>query len=131
MTALRGYAQVCVLGPRPSAYKATSDQSATAGAIDVTRRIGEAFASVCTPRCPKVGIYNNPTARSAMVFASPPTARIVYAPSFWTAVATRYGENALLGAIAHQYGHIIDSVALGTWMNVNWSPELRADAWAG
>jgi hypothetical protein len=33
--------------------------------------------------------------------------------------------------MTHEYGHAIDSVAAGTWMMLEWSPELRADAWAG
>jgi hypothetical protein len=48
-----------------------------------------------------------------------------------TTVNERYGEDALIGIIAHEYGHVIDAVSIGSWMNTNWTPELRADAWAG
>lgn len=131
MSALPAYGQVCILGPRPSAYRANLDQSATASATEITIRVGEAFRTTCTPKCPTVGLFSNSTARYAMVFTSPGAVKIVYAPTFWTAVSTRYGDDGLIGLTAHEYGHVIDSVSIGTWMLVDWSPELRADAWAG
>ena len=131
VAALPVYGQVCILGSRPSAYRPNLDQNATASAAEMTRRIGEAFKATCAPKCPTVGVFSNATARDAMVFTSQGGTKIVYAPTFWTAASTRYGDDALIGLIAHEYGHVIDSVSVGTWMMVAWSPESRADAWAG
>jgi hypothetical protein len=55
----------------------------------------------------------------------------VYAPQFFTAVYEKYGDGAIIAIIAHEYGHAMDEVYPANWMKSGWSPELRADAWAG
>ena len=124
-------AQVCTLGARPTAYKSNLDQTGNTTATEIMQRIGAGFTAVCAPKCPTVAIFSNPTARNALVFASPSSMKIVYSPTFFTAVTGQYGDDGLIGVVAHQYGHVIDSVAMGSWMNVAWTTELRADAWAG
>jgi hypothetical protein len=126
-----GRGQVCALGVRPTTYKTNFDQTPNVRATDITKRIADGFTAVCAPKCPTVAIFSNTTARNALVFASPSSMKIVYSPTFFSAVSAQYGDDGLIGLVAHEYGHIIDSVAIGSWMNVAWTPELRADAWAG
>ena len=51
-----------------------------------TQRIGEAFTSVCAPKCPTVEVFRNSTAPNALTFASPGQMKIVYSPPFFTTV---------------------------------------------
>lgn len=126
-----GQGQVCALGIGSPSYRPNLDRDPNAIAAAITKRIGEAFTSVCTPKCPIVSIFDNPTAPNALAFAAPPLMKIVYSPTFFTTVSKRYGGDAFLGIVAHEYGHVIDAVSLGSWMSADWPPELRADAWAG
>ncbi len=125
------FGQVCALGVRPTAYRSSFDQAPNTRATDITQRVADGFKAVCAPKCPTVAIFSNTTARNALVFASPGAMKIVYSPTFFSTVDARYGDDGFIGLVAHEYGHIIDSVAIGSWMNLAWTPELRADAWAG
>ena len=50
---------------------------------------------------------------------------------FFTNVYDTYGDAGILAILAHEVGHAIDGASKAPWMKSNWSPELRADAWAG
>ena len=99
--------------------------------MKIVQEIGDAFTPVCAPKCPTATVFRNSTAPNALTFVSLGSMKIVYSPTFFVTISKRYGSDGLVGIIAHEYGHIIDAVSLGTWMNTNWTPELRADAWAG
>jgi hypothetical protein len=107
------------------------DQDADASAADITRKVGEAFTPVCTPKCPTVAVFRNSTAPNASTFVAAGSMKIVYSPAFFTTLNNRYGNDGVIGIIAHEYGHVIDAVNVGSWMLNTWTPELRADAWAG
>lgn len=123
--------QVCALGQGGAQYKRTLDQNAGQNVVVLIQSVGAAFSDVCAPKCPAVTVFANSTAPNALTFTAAGQTRIVYAPSFFRLLSERYGEGAPVGIAAHQYGHIIDAVSLGSWMNTDWTPELRADAWAG
>ena len=66
-----------------------------------------------------------------MLVVTDDQAKIVYAPQFFAAVYDNYGDGAIIAIIAHEYGHALDESSPGAWMKSDWTPELRADAWAG
>jgi len=90
-----------------------------------------ALSPTCSPKCPQIAIYRNATAPNAMLVVSADQAKFVYAPQFFTAVYDKYGDGAIIAIIAHEYGHALNEVYPASWMNSSWTPELRADAWAG
>jgi len=57
--------------------------------------------------------------------------KLVYKPAFFTNVYDKYGDGGILALMAHEVGHAIDGAMPAPWMKTNWTPELRADAWAG
>jgi hypothetical protein len=122
---------VCALGSGASSYNAYSDQRPTSDTMQLAARVNAAFEPVCSPRCPAIAVFRNATAPNAMLIADADQAKIVYAPQFFTAVYEKYGDGAIIAIIAHELGHALDETAPASWMNRTWTPELRADAWAG
>jgi Zn-dependent protease with chaperone function len=125
------HGQVCALGYGAAAYNPYLDQNATAAAMELAARVNEAFSTICAPNCPAVGLFRNPTVPNAMMIPGPGPMRVVYSPQFLTDTYRRYGEEAVIGILAHEYGHAMDFVTPAIWMNNSWTRELRADAWAG
>ena len=66
-----------------------------------------------------------------MLVVTADQAKFVYAPQFFSAVYEKYGDGAIIAFIAHEYGHALNEVHPASWMKSDWTPELRADAWAG
>ncbi len=122
---------ICALGSGASSYDAKADQRPTGDAMQLAGRMNAALSPTCSPQCPQIAIFRNPTAANAMLVVTPDQAKFVYAPQFFSAVYDRYGDGAIIAIIAHLYGHALDEVHPASWMNSGWSPELRADAWAG
>lgn len=122
---------VCSLGMGGSGYNPYLDQGATPYALEFANRVNQAFTSICSPNCPSVLLVRNVSVPNAMMVANGPAMKIVYSPQFLTGVNNQFGEDAIVGIIAHEYGHAIDAVTPATWMNGSWGRELRADAWAG
>ena len=122
---------LCALGAGASSYDAKADQRPTGDAMQLAGRMNSALAPTCRPQCPQIAIYRNATAANAMLVVTADQAKFVYAPQFFTAVYDRYGDGAIIAIIAHEYGHALDEVHPASWMKSDWSPELRADAWAG
>jgi hypothetical protein len=122
---------ICALGPGARAYDAKSDQRPTADAMQLAKRMNAALAPICTPQCPEIGIYRNPTAPNAMLVVTGDQAKFVYAPQFFSAVYDQYGDGAIIAMIAHEFGHALAEVHPVDWIKSDWAPELRADAWAG
>ncbi|MGP0070555.1 MAG: hypothetical protein ACLPWF_01295 [Bryobacteraceae bacterium] len=122
---------LCALGSGASSYDAKADQRPTGDAMQLAGRMNSALAPTCRPQCPQIAIYRNATAANAMLVVTADQAKFVYAPQFFSAVYDRYGDGAIIAIIAHEYGHALDEVHPASWMKSDWSPELRADAWAG
>jgi hypothetical protein len=121
---------VCALGPGTAAYNPASDQRPTADAMEMAASLSSAMSSICSPKCPEIPIFRNPTAANVMLVFGSGGAKVVYAPTFFQSVYDNYGEGALIGVMAHEYGHALDEIypqKFGT----GGTPELRADAWAG
>jgi hypothetical protein len=122
---------ICALGSGASSYDAKADQRPTSDAMQLAGRMNAALSPTCSPKCPQIAIFRNTTAPNATLVVSADRAKFVYAPQFFTAVYDRYGDGAIIAIIAHEYGHALDEVYPASWMKSGWTPELRADAWAG
>jgi hypothetical protein len=122
---------LCALGPGAAAYDAKADQRPTGDAMQLAGRMNAALSPTCTPQCPQIAIYRNPTAANAMLVVTADQAKFVYAPQFFDAVYDKYGDGAIIAMIAHLYGHALNEMHPASWMKSEWTPELRADAWAG
>jgi hypothetical protein len=122
---------LCALGSGASSYDAKADQRPTADAMQLAARMNAALAPTCTPQCPQIAIFRNPTAANAMLVVTGDEAKFVYAPQFFTAIYDKYGDGAIIAIIAHQYGHALNEMHPANWMKNEWTQELRADAWAG
>jgi hypothetical protein len=121
---------ICALGPGASAYNASSDQRPTGDAMEMARRMNAAFTPLCSPKCPEIAVFRNPTAANAMLVVTPDQAKFVYAPKFFQTVYDNYGDGAIIAIIAHEFGHALDEIYPARFKNSG-TPELRADAWAG
>ena len=122
---------ICALGSGASAYDPNADERPSGDAMQLAGRMNAALSPNCLPKCPQIAIYRNPTAPNAMLVVTADQAKFVYAPQFFTAVYDKYGDGAIIAIIAHEYGHALAETVPAPWMNNNWNPELRADAWAG
>jgi len=121
---------VCALGPSAS-YSAASDQRPSPDAMQLAGRVNAALTPICSPNCPAIAVFRNTTAPRAMLIAANGQAKIVYEPQFFSMLYDNYGDGAIIAIIAHELGHALDETAPAAWMNRSWSPELRADTWAG
>ena len=121
---------VCALGPSAASYNASSDQRPTPDAMELVGRVNAALAPACLPNCPAIAVFRNTTAAKAMLVLANGQARIVYDPQFFSMVYDNYGDGAIIAIIAHEFGHALAETVPAAWMNSNWTPELRADAWA-
>jgi hypothetical protein len=99
--------------------------------MQLAGRMNAALSPTCTPQCPQIAIFRNPTAPNAMLVVTADQAKFVYAPQFFAAVYDKYGDGAIIAIVAHLYGHALNEVHPASWMKSDWTPELRADAWAG
>lgn len=100
--------------------------------MELAGQVNAALTPICRPNCPVIAVFRNTTAANAMLIAaSNGDAKIVYAPQFFTTIYEAYGDGAVLSVIAHELGHALSETAPVAWMRGNWSPEQRADAWAG
>jgi hypothetical protein len=122
---------ICALGSSASSYDAKGDERPTGDAMQLAGRMNAALSPTCTPQCPQIAIFRNPTAPNAMLVVTADQAKFVYAPQFFAAVYDKYGDGAIIAIVAHLYGHALNEVHPASWMKSDWTPELRADAWAG
>jgi hypothetical protein len=121
---------LCAFGPSVGQYKASSDERPTGDAMTELRQLNAALQPVCSPRCPQIEILRNPTAANVMLIATSDQAKIVYAPQFFQSLYDGYGDGAVIGVLAHEFGHALDELIPGKFGRGG-TPELRADAWAG
>ncbi len=86
---------------------------------------------VCGTNCPEVVLFRNTTASNVMLIADAGRAKIVYNPTFITSVYDHYGDAGVQAVMAHEIGHALDDALGAAWIQKSWTPELRADSWAG
>jgi hypothetical protein len=122
---------VCALGPSAASYNASQDQRPSPDAMQLAGGVNAALTPMCAPNCPAIAVFRNPTAANAMLVVANGQAKIVYQPQFFSMVYDNYGDGAIIAIVAHELGHALNETAPAAWMNSSWSPELRADAWAG
>jgi hypothetical protein len=122
---------LCSLGSPGTKYNAYSDQRPTPDAMELAVQVNGALRSVCQPNCPTIAMFRNASAPNVMLVVTGERARIIYEPGFFTTVYETYGDGAILAILAHEVGHAIDTHRMPQWVKTSWSPELRADAWAG
>ncbi len=122
---------ICTLGPAASSYKTSSDESPSRDASELGQRAHAAAKTVCGTNCPEVVLFRNVTAPNLMLLLDAGRAKVVYAPQLLTAVYDRYGDAGVMALISHELGHALDDVLGASWVEKGWTPELRADGWAG
>ena len=129
---LTAVAQVmCALGPGASSYKSADDQRPSPDAMELASKVNEAVKTICQSNCPSVAIFRNPTAANVMLVADGSKAKLVYAPQFLSAAYDALGDGAVLAIVAHELGHALDDTLGAAWIKAGWTPEVRADSWAG
>ena len=122
---------VCALGSGASSYKPAADQRPTSDALQLASRVNAALKSICADHCPTMALFRNTTAPNAMLVADAGQAKLVYSPQFFAAAYDSFGDDGIVAIIAHEIGHALDATLGATWVKNSWTPELRADAWAG
>lgn len=122
---------ICALSLGAPAYDSTRDERPSRDTLELAGQVNAALAPRCRPACPQIAIFRNPTATNVMMIALSDTAKLVYAPNFFTMVYNTWGDGAIVALMAHAMGHAIDANAPAAWMKSITMPELRADAWAG
>ena len=122
---------VCALGPGVPSYKPAADQRPTRDALELAGRVNAAVKTICGAQCPTMALFRNATAPNAMLIADAGQAKLVYAPQFFAAAFGNSGDTGIVAIIAHEVGHALDETMGAAWIKQSWTPELRADAWAG
>jgi len=122
---------ICALGSGASSYQALADQRPASDAMQLAARVNAAGKTICGSNCPSVALFRNATAPNAALILNSGQAKLVYAPQFFSALYTSFGDPGIIAIIAHELGHALDDTMGAAWINSKWSPELRADAWAG
>jgi hypothetical protein len=122
---------VCALGPGASSYKPGANQRPTPDAAELAERVNTALKTICSPNCPSTAFFRNTTAANLMLVAESGQAKLIYAPQFFATAYDQYGDGAIIGIIAHEMGHALDDTMGAAWVKSTWTPELRADSWAG
>lgn len=122
---------ICALGPNAAVYQASQDQRPAADAIQLASRVSAAEKSICASNCPEIALLRNPTAPNAALIVNTGQAKLVYAPEFFAAVYSGFGDAGIIAIMAHEAGHALDDTMGAAWIKKDWTPELRADAWAG
>jgi hypothetical protein len=94
-------------------------------------RVNAAAKTICANNCPDVKVLRNATAANAMFIVDAAQGKLVYSPQFFASVHENYGDPGIVAIIAHEFGHALDDTMGAAWIQTTWTPELRADAWAG
>jgi hypothetical protein len=122
---------ICALGPGANAYDASKDKRPSADAMELAGKTYAGAKAVCGINCPEAVVFRNTTAANVMLVATSGRAKIVYNPNFISGIYNRHGDAGVEALIAHEFGHALDDVLGAAWIDRSWSPELRADSWAG
>jgi hypothetical protein len=122
---------ICALGPNASSYKASADQRPTSDALQLAGRVNSAVKAICGSQCPTMALFRNATAPNAMLIAGGAQAKLIYSPEFFASAYGTFGDAGIIAVLAHELGHALDDTLGAAWIKSSWTPELRADAWAG
>jgi hypothetical protein len=122
---------LCALGPGASSYKPAADQRPAGDAMLLAGKVNAAMNKICGSQCPTMAMLRNATAPNAMLIADAGQAKLVYSPQFFAAAFDSFGDDGIVAIMAHELGHALDATMGAAWIKKSWSPELRADAWAG
>jgi hypothetical protein len=122
---------VCTLGPSAASYKSSEDQRPTSDAMLLAARVNAAAKTMCGTTCPAVIVLRNTTSANVMLIVDKDHGKLVYSPQFFGLVEEKYGDAGVVAIIAHVLGHALDDTLGAAWIKSGWSPELRADSWAG
>jgi hypothetical protein len=122
---------VCALGTGASSYNAYMDQRPSADAMQLVGRAFAAAKTVCGSNCPEVVLFRNSTASNLMLVTDAARAKIVYAPQVITTLYERHGDAGIVALMSHALGHALDDTLGAAWIEKGWTPEVRADSWAG
>jgi hypothetical protein len=122
---------VCALGAGAASYKPAADQRPSGDALQLAGRVNAALKTICGAQCPTMAVLRNATAPNAMLIADAGQAKLVYSPQFFAAAYDSFGDSGIVAVIAHVVGHALDATMGAAWIRKSWTPELRADAWAG
>jgi hypothetical protein len=122
---------VCALGTHAASWKPASDQSPSPDAMQLAVRINAAVKTLCGTHCPVIALFRNTTAEGVMLVFENGDAKLLYAPPFFSSVYNIYGDAGIVALLAHELGHGLDDNLGAAWVKSNWTPELRADSWAG
>lgn len=122
---------VCALGATASSYKPSQDQRPSSDALQLAGRVNAALKAICADHCPAVALFRNASAANAMLIAERGDGKLVYSPQFFAAAYDGFGDNGIIAIVAHEMGHALDATLGAAFIKDSWTPELRADAWAG
>ena len=122
---------VCALGSGAASYNAYMDQRPSADAMQLVGRAYAGAKTICGANCPEVVLFRNSTASNLMLITDHQRAKMVYDPKVIATVYDRHGDAGIVALMSHELGHALDDTLGAAWIEKGWSPELRADAWAG
>ena len=122
---------LCTLGPDVASYKAGEDQRPSSDALQLAGSVNAALKTICGAQCPTMALFRNASVPNAMLIADAGQAKLVYSPQFFASAYGSFGDSGIVAVIAHEVGHALDATMGAAWIKGSWSPELRADAWAG
>ena len=122
---------ICALGPNSPPYNGYLDQRPSGDAMELAGKVNAALVAMCRPNCPTLALFRNSTVPNAMLITASGQTKILYSPEFFTTVYEASGDGGILAILAHEVGHVIDATARAPWIKNDWTPELRADGWAG
>jgi hypothetical protein len=122
---------ICALGAGASSYQPSQDQRPAGDAMQLAARVNAAEKAICASNCPEVALLRNATAPNIAFIANQGQAKLVYAPQFFATVYSDFGDAGIIAMISHEVGHALDDTLGAAWINKDWKPEVRADAWAG
>jgi hypothetical protein len=97
----------------------------------LANKVNAAVKTLCGSQCPTMAILRNPTAPNVILIADAGQGKLVYSPQFFGAAYDSFGDDGIVAVIAHEVGHAMDATMGAAWIKKSWTPELRADAWAG
>ena len=122
---------LCSLGKDAASYKPAQDQRPSSDALQLASRLNTTLKAICADHCPQMALFRNTTASNAMLIADSGQGKLVYSPQFFAAAYESFGDSGILAIMAHEVGHALDASIGAAWIKNSWTPELRADAWAG
>lgn len=122
---------LCSLGAAPASYNPSLDQRSSPDALQLAARVNTAVSSICADHCPTMSLLRNTSAADVMLIADSGQGKLVYSPQFFATAYESFGDAGILALLAHELGHALDVTLGAAWIKKSWSPELRADAWAG